>query len=304
VSLEVLTREGHEGKPSLVFVHGAYVGAWCWEESFLDWFAARGHACHAVSLRGHGGSDGRDALDEFGLSDYAADVASVVSGLSEAPVLLGHSMGALVVQKYLAAGGGAAGVVLACPVPSFGVMPATFALAWTNPKLFAGIQGIAAGAGASLDLVAEAMFAGPVDTERVRAVRSRMQRESRRALMDMSGWGLPNPWTMRRPPMLVLAAGKDALMPQAHTAATAVMLGAEYKVVEGVGHPSCSTRNGSARPRRSSSGSNAPSFLQLSKMATARVQPADAPRILCGKHEMMKPSPGSASRLCSFSRWQ
>ena len=77
-------------------------------------------------------------------------------------------MGALVVQKYLAAGGEAAGVVLACPVPSFGVMPATFALAWTNPKLFAGIQGIAAGAGASLDVVAEAMFAGPVDTERVR----------------------------------------------------------------------------------------------------------------------------------------
>ena len=41
-----------------------------------------------------------------------------------------------------------------------------------------------------------------------------------------------------------------------------------------------------------------------SKIATARVQPAEAPRILCGKQEMVKPSPGSASRLCSFSRWQ
>ncbi len=41
-----------------------------------------------------------------------------------------------------------------------------------------------------------------------------------------------------------------------------------------------------------------------SKMATARVQPAEAPRILCGKHEMKKPSAGSASRLCSFSMWQ
>src|SRR6267378_340222 len=33
-------------------------------------------------------------------------------------------------------------------------------------------------------------------------------------------------------------------------------------------------------------------------------QPAEAPRIFTGKHAMVKPSPGSASRLCSFSRWQ
>src|SRR6267378_3689017 len=43
---------------------------------------------------------------------------------------------------------------------------------------------------------------------------------------------------------------------------------------------------------------------QRSTMATARVQPAEAPRIFTGKHAMVKPSPGSASRLCSFSRWQ
>ena len=41
-----------------------------------------------------------------------------------------------------------------------------------------------------------------------------------------------------------------------------------------------------------------------SKMATARVQPAEAPRILCGKQLMKKPVGGSASRLCSFSMWQ
>ena len=43
---------------------------------------------------------------------------------------------------------------------------------------------------------------------------------------------------------------------------------------------------------------------QSSKIATARVQPAEAPRILCGKQAMVKPSPGKTSRLCSFSRWQ
>jgi hypothetical protein len=41
-----------------------------------------------------------------------------------------------------------------------------------------------------------------------------------------------------------------------------------------------------------------------SKMATARVHPAEAPRILCGKQLIVKPWPGRASRLCSFSKWQ
>lgn len=29
----------------LLFIHGAYTAAWCWEEHFLPYFAARGHAC-------------------------------------------------------------------------------------------------------------------------------------------------------------------------------------------------------------------------------------------------------------------
>ena len=41
-----------------------------------------------------------------------------------------------------------------------------------------------------------------------------------------------------------------------------------------------------------------------SKMATARVQPAEAARIFMGKQAMMKPIAGKTSRLCSFSRWQ
>ena len=42
----------------------------------------------------------------------------------------------------------------------------------------------------------------------------------------------------------------------------------------------------------------------LSMMATARVQPAEAPRILTGKQLTVNPLAGSASRLCSFSMWQ
>jgi hypothetical protein len=39
-------------------------------------------------------------------------------------------------------------------------------------------------------------------------------------------------------------------------------------------------------------------------MATARVQPAEAARILTGKQLTSNPVGGSNSRLCSFSMWQ
>lgn len=222
----------------LVFVHGAYVGAWCWEEHFLPWFASLGFPVYAVSLRGHGASAGRERLNRFGLADYARDLAEVVAMIGRAPVLIGHSMGGMVVQKYLgtAAEGDCAAAVFACPVPSYGLVPSTFTLAWTQPALFAGIQSLAAGGSASPKVLAQAMFAGPMEQSRLAGIYRRMQPESQRALMDMSGWGLPQLWTMQRPPMLCLGAQRDALIPASGVRASARMLGAEYRELQGLGH--------------------------------------------------------------------
>ncbi|MEO1270159.1 MAG: hypothetical protein AAFX99_18895 [Myxococcota bacterium] len=45
--------------PSVLCVHGAFSGAWCWAEHFLEAFAQAGYPAWAVSLRGHGASVGR-----------------------------------------------------------------------------------------------------------------------------------------------------------------------------------------------------------------------------------------------------
>jgi non-heme chloroperoxidase len=227
---------GARARAPLLFVHGAYVGAWCWEEHFLPWFAARGFPAHALSLRGHGASGGRERLHEFGLADYADDVAQVAGALGGAPVLVGHSMGALVVQKYLERGGVAGAVVLLCPVPAYGLMPATLALAWTRPALFLGIQSLASGGRAPLEVLAQAMFANEIEPERLARYLRRMQRESHRALADMAGFGLPQPWRAHRPPTLVLGASRDALIPAVHAQASAALCGAEYRLVGGLGH--------------------------------------------------------------------
>jgi pimeloyl-ACP methyl ester carboxylesterase len=86
---------------ALLFVHGGYHAAWCWDEHFLDYFADNGFRALAVSLRGHGGSTRSKPLGSCSISDYVDDTRSAADRLDSEPVLVGHSMGGFVVQKYL-----------------------------------------------------------------------------------------------------------------------------------------------------------------------------------------------------------
>jgi pimeloyl-ACP methyl ester carboxylesterase len=235
--LELLYCPETEGasRPPVVFVHGAYVGAWCWAEHFLGWFAGQGYPAYALSLRGHGRSAGRDRLHQFGLDDYAADLGFALAGIAGPPLLVGHSMGAIVVQKYLE-GGAAAAAAFLCPVPPTGLLPASWSLAMTRPALFAEINAMAVGGRPSPAALREALFAGPLAPEELARHYERMQGESRRALLDMSWWGLPQRWRMNLPASLVLAAEHDVLIPRAQAELAARHLEAEFRVLPGLGH--------------------------------------------------------------------
>ena len=247
MNLEILVRKAkrNSSRTPILFVHGAYVGAWCWEENFLDWFAERGVPAYAVSLRGHGGSAGHERLNDFGLADYAEDVALAVAQLPRPPVLVGHSMGALVVQKCLERGAAESGsaplgavpaLVLACPVPSYGLLPTSLSLAFTRPALFAGLNAIASGGHAPPHLLGEALFGALPAAEQLERCYRRMQGESRRALLDMTGWGLPSLWRSQRPPTLVIGAGRDVLIPAAQAQGTAQLLNSEFRLLPELGH--------------------------------------------------------------------
>lgn len=119
----------------LLFVHGAWHGAWCWVEHFLDYFAQRGFAVHAVSLRGHGASEGRDRLRWTRLAEYVEDVAQIAGQLPSPLVVIGHSMGGGVVQKYLENHPAPAGVLLAS-MPPAGVLATTLRIARRHPLEF------------------------------------------------------------------------------------------------------------------------------------------------------------------------
>lgn len=119
MNLELISRTNGAlpNRPELLFVHGGFHGAWCWDEHFLDWFSARGWAAHAVSLRGHGASEGHNDIRRFSLSDYCEDVLTTMRSLDGPVVLIGHSMGGVISQMCMAQSDAVTGLVLLASSP-------------------------------------------------------------------------------------------------------------------------------------------------------------------------------------------
>jgi pimeloyl-ACP methyl ester carboxylesterase len=214
MTLEILSRSpgGRRRAVPLLFVHGAFAGAWCWDEYFLPWFAEQGYEARAVSLRGHGGSPVQGSLDLAGLDDYVADTLLAARQIERPAVLIGHSMGAIVVQRA-ARRCGALGLVLMAPVPPHGLSGSLFNLAVRDPPLFLALNTMQLGNGrdtAGLRRVRDFLFSKTLTEADARRHLLRMQRESQRALTDLA-W--PQHLWMRQSvglPTLVLGAAHDA----------------------------------------------------------------------------------------------
>ncbi|GLY65346.1 alpha/beta fold hydrolase [Amycolatopsis taiwanensis] len=99
LTLNVLEVEGRTGTPVL-FVHGNVSSSLFWQTTMLA--LPERFRPLAVDLRGFGDTDPEPVDATRGLSDYADDVAALVSAMDLAPVhLVGWSMGGGVVLQYL-----------------------------------------------------------------------------------------------------------------------------------------------------------------------------------------------------------
>lgn len=232
--IEASPPKGGGARP-LLLVHGAFTGAWCWAENFLPYFAKQGFRACAVSLSGHGGSPGRERLDRLSISDYVRDLEQAVSTIGGDPILVGHSMGGFVVQKYLERAS-ASGVVLMASVPPQGLLSASIALAFSNPGLFAEVNSMMHHGRVSLAALQHVLFASPVAADKLRAYYRQMQPESQRAMWDMTMFNLPQLRRERCPPMLVLGAERDILVPPSEVEQAARYYGTEAEIFPGMGH--------------------------------------------------------------------
>lgn len=110
--------------PAVLFVHGTFHGAWCWEAHWMERFAAAGVECHAISLRGTSGSpvDQKSVKITEHVEDLRAFIDQAFAD-DAPPVLVGHSFGGASVLKYLEAEYPARGAALLCSVPPSGNAP-------------------------------------------------------------------------------------------------------------------------------------------------------------------------------------
>ncbi|MBV8787795.1 MAG: alpha/beta hydrolase [Mycobacterium sp.] len=221
----------------LLFVHGAWHAGWCWNEHFLDFFASRGFRALALSLRGHGSSPLEKPLHTCSISDYVTDVASIAENLPAPPVLVGHSMGGFLVQKYLETHHLPAAVLIASAPPrgqlhsllrSIRQHPyrcTRFALTGNPAHLY----GSTAGA-------RELLFGGKAPDRLVEAVTTRLQPESARAMFfDMVATNLVDTSKITTP-ILVIGGQEDRVYATSDVCRTAKAYDTEPVLLAEMGH--------------------------------------------------------------------
>ncbi len=236
-----LIKEAAQGpaKPvKLLFVHGICTAAWIWRPLFLPYFAGLGYDAYALSLRGHGESEGRENIRKFSLADFAEDIGWALNEIGGPTVIVGHSLGGGALQAFIQRGGKVAGAVLLCSVPPHGLLRASAALMATNPKLSAEMrkildQGLAA---ANLDVIEDGLFFNPPPRELRRAFSAHISDIAETASRQLIGWlpFAPLPWSM--PKLLVIGGDRDQFIPATDVRLTAIYYGARSVIVPNGAH--------------------------------------------------------------------
>jgi pimeloyl-ACP methyl ester carboxylesterase len=238
--LEIISREAtsNQHPTSLLFVHGMFHGAWCWEAHFLEYFARRGFDAFAVNLRGHGKSEGRDKLRWARVADFVDDVAAAARQLPRPAVVIGHSLGGFVVQKYLEQYEAPGGVLLSSPPPS-GMLRTALRIARRRPLAFArcNLTFSLAPVIATPQLAREAFYSADFPEEELRSYWRLMQDESYMAFLDMLALDLPKPEKVKAP-LLVLGAARDNMLHPSEIEATARAYHTQAQIAPDVAHNS------------------------------------------------------------------
>ena len=238
MNLELLTRKPdiETCKTPILFVHGAWHGAWCWDEHFLPYFAEQGFTVFALSLRNHGKSESKGSLRWRSGAEYVEDVEQVIARIGTPPVLVGHSLGGYVVQKYLEKESAPAAVLLAS-VPPRGAIGATLRIAGRHPIPFlkTNLQLRLWPLIATPELARDAFFSKTMPSEQLERYFPKLQDESYRAFLDLLV-NLPRTSKVAKVPLLVLGGADDKIFTQNEVRATARTYKTDFEIFPNTAH--------------------------------------------------------------------
>ncbi len=244
MQLELLSRfpKVLSDKPPLLFLHGMGFGAWCWEENFLPWFTRHGYPAYAMSLRGHGQSDGADKLKWTSLDSLVDDLAEIYHAFERPPVIIGHSMGGFIVQKFLAdhdftEGKTPPAVILLASLPSSGLLGIALRSMKRHPlaSLKVMINGSARPLLSSPEILQDTLLSKDFPQDKALEIVQRTGDESFRAFLTLMFVSSPKR-KPAQPPMLVISARDDAYISLADGENTAKYYHADHVVLPGLAH--------------------------------------------------------------------
>ncbi len=235
--LEIVTAGEPSRRPPLLFIHGAFCGAWVWAEHFLPFFAESGWRCIAVSLRGHGRSSGREQLDRFGIADFVEDAVAAAAGLESPPVIIGHSMGGLVAQRFVQKHA-ASGLALLSPASLAGLGPSFAQMSLRHPRLLGALSRVQSRSvdAADYEAIRRGLFSADFPVDLAMRYARLFQRESLRANLELM---VPQWFSfIGRPhlPALVVGGADDCFIPYTDLFLSSNLWNAEFRFLEGVPH--------------------------------------------------------------------
>jgi pimeloyl-ACP methyl ester carboxylesterase len=235
--LEVIEKgSGTDAHPDpLLFVHGGWHTAGCWA-NFLDYFSDAGYRAVALSVRGHGTSPADKRIRSLSIADYLEDVHTVAEKLGRQPVLIGHSLGGFVVQRYLETHAAPAAVLVGA-VPPGGVFGMAVKF-WRRHPVIA-MRGFANGKlGGYVDsppLARELLFSPDTPEAIIESAIPRLGPESIRAAA-VDAMIRPVKTGRVHTPVLVLGAEHDGFVREVDVRRTARAYGTGPEFFAGMGH--------------------------------------------------------------------
>ncbi len=223
----------------LLFLHGIFMGAWCWEH-YLPWFANKGFDTWALSFRGHGKSEGLEEIHQFSLNDYVDDakwaIAQIRQKTGKTPIVIGHSMGGLVLQR-LTMSEHLPAAVLMCAVPPQGLIPLAMGGFYHHPFITATMGNTYSfNQPLSPELFKEVLFHQHATLATLEKYAAKMTPESYRLIMDLT-MGTPfAPWFRKDCPVAIIGAREDVLVAPEVVSLTAMTYGEPVHWIANSGH--------------------------------------------------------------------
>lgn len=223
-------------KTPLLFAHGMWHGAWCWRP-WQELFALWGWESVAFSLPGHGESPMQRPIRWCTLGYYTDFLVKEIERFEHKPVVLGHSLGTALTQRYLKDhDDDLPAVVMLAPWLSrsmIGLVGRYFGI--DLPGALATVLTLTAAPCVRSAQSAAKIFLGRESTCTPEELHAGLCAESMLLPLQHN----PPFWTPPKDvqsPMLWVSAEDDALIPEQASRESAKEFGAEYLVAPDAGH--------------------------------------------------------------------